>query len=58
MVPPPTEFSVMVTLPGRGRYQGGSYDICRTFRDERKARDFYTDMLLRYPQNDVILEKK
>lgn len=52
------EFSVTVCLPGRGRFNGGTYDIYRTFKDERKARDYYTDMLLRYPNREVTLNKK
>lgn len=27
------------------------------FRDEKKARDYYTDMLLRYPDYEVTIEK-
>jgi hypothetical protein len=33
---------------------GGDYTISSlTFRDEKKARDFYTDMLLKYPDYNV-----
>ena len=55
---PPHEFSVTVYMPGYGRFSGGTYDIYRTFRDESKARDYYTDMLLRYPNYEVKFEKK
>ena len=54
----PQEFSVTVSLPGYGRFTGGTYDIYRTFKDERKARDYYTDMLLRYPNREVTFNKK
>ena len=45
-------------MPGYGRFSGGTYDIYRTFKDERKARDYYTDMLLRYPNYEVKFEKR
>lgn len=33
---------------------GGDYTISSlTFRDEKKAIDFYTDMLLKYPDYNV-----
>lgn len=51
-------YSVVVSRPGVGRYMGGTYDSVMRFRDERKARDYYTDMLLRYPRYDVKLEKE
>lgn len=57
MIPPP-EFSVTVCLPGYGRFTGGTYDFGRTFKDERKARDYYTDMLLRYPNREVKFETR
>lgn len=47
------KYEVSVYLPGFGRYQGGSYIISRSFRDRAKARDFYTDCLVRYPDNEV-----
>ena len=48
-------FTGAVYHPGRGRYQGGDYVSSLTFRDERKARDYYTDMLLKYPNYNVEL---
>ncbi len=48
------EFVVSVTRPGFGKHMGGDYTISSlTFRDEKKARDFYTDMLLKYPDYNV-----
>ena len=44
-------------MPGHGRYTGGTYDKGARFRDEKKARDYYTDMLLRYPNYEVKLNK-
>ena len=44
-------------MPGFGRFTGGVFYKGATFRDERKARDYYTDMLLRYPRFEVKLEK-
>lgn len=47
-------YTVLVTCPGRGKYMGGDYTISSlTFRDEKKARDHYTDMLLKYPNYNV-----
>ena len=47
-------YTVTVTRPGRGKYMGGDYTISSlTFRDEKKARDYYTDMLLKYPGYNV-----
>ena len=48
-------YTVTVYYPGRGRYQGGDKVSSLTFRDERKARDYYTDMLLKYPNYNVEL---
>lgn len=49
-------YTVLVTCPGRGKYMGGDYTISSlTFRDEKKARDHYTDMLLKYPKYNVEL---
>ena len=48
---------VTVARPGFGRFTGGTYDDCVRFKDERKARDYYTDMLLRYPKYEVKFEK-
>lgn len=53
-----TTYTFTVYYPGRGRYQGGDRVSSLTFRDERKARDHYTDMLLRYPNYNVELTKK
>lgn len=51
-------WTVTITCPGRGRYMGGDYTISSlTFKDERKARDYYTDMLLKYPNYNVELIK-
>lgn len=50
-------YTVTIYYPGRGRYQGGDKVSSLTFRDERKARDYYTDMLLRYPSYNVELLK-
>jgi len=50
-------FRVVVEMPGFGRFTGGTFCKGATFRDERKARDYYTDMLLRYPRFEVKLEK-
>ena len=46
-------YTVIIYHPGRGRYQGGDHISSLTFRNERKARDYYTDMLLRYPDCNV-----
>jgi len=47
-------YTILVTKPDRGRYSGGDYKISSlSFRDERKARDHYTDMLVRYPDCNV-----
>ena len=48
-------YTVTVYYPGRGRYQGGDKVSSLTFHDERKARDHYTDMLLKYPNYNVEL---
>ena len=50
-------YEVVVYMPGFGRFTGGTYDRCARFRDERKARDYYTDMLLMYPKYEVKLNK-
>ena len=50
-------YTVTIYYPGRGRYEGGYRLHSRTFNDERKARDYYTDMLLRYPDYNVELTK-
>ena len=52
------KFTVVITRPAHGRYTGGDYTVSSlTFRDERKARDYYTDMLLKYPNYNVELIK-
>lgn len=50
-------YTVIVSRPGYGRYTGGAYVSSLTFKDERKARDYYTDMLLKYPNAKVELIK-
>ena len=50
-------WEVLVIMPGLGRFTGGTYDKGARFRDERKARDYYTDMLLRYPKFEVKLNR-
>lgn len=49
---------VTVSRPGFGAYTGGTFDQVYKFRDEAKARDYYTDMLLRYPNYEVTFNKK
>lgn len=51
-------YTVTVYYLGRGRYQGGDKVSSLTFRDEKKARDYYTDMLLKYPDYNVELIKE
>lgn len=51
-------YRVSITFPGRGRYRGGQYYHSENFKEEKKARDYYTDMLIRYPNNEVKLEHK
>ena len=46
-------YTVTVYYPGRGRYSGGDQVSSLTFTNETKARDHYTDMLLRYPNYNV-----
>ena len=54
----PPLFTVTVSRPGRGRYSGGDYTISSlSFKDEKKARDHYTDMLLKYPKYSVVFLK-
>ena len=51
---PGKTFTVCVTRPSRGKLSGGGYTISSlSFNDEKKARDYYTDMLLRYPNFNV-----
>ena len=49
-------YEVSVYLPGFGRYRGGNYIILQSFRDRVKARDFYTDCLVRYADYEVEFE--
>lgn len=42
-------YTVTIYYPCQGNYVLSSL----TFRDERKARDYYTDMLLKYPKYNV-----
>lgn len=51
------EYIVTVNYPGTGKYLGGAYIKSRAFREEKKARDYYTDMLLKYPEYQVDFEK-
>ena len=53
---PQMQFLVIVSRPGIGRFTGGTYDLVAKFRNERKARDYYTDMLLKYPNYEVKFE--
>ena len=53
----PMNYTVTITRPGYGRYSGGSYITSQTFINEKKARDYYTDMLLKYPKYNVELLK-
>lgn len=46
-------YTVTIIRPGYGRYSGGSYITSQTFIDEKKARDYYTDGLVRYPNYNV-----
>lgn len=52
------EYVVTISRPGFGRFYGGSYDTRRSFYDESKARDYYTDMLVSYPDYEVTIEKR
>ena len=46
-------YTVTVTRAGYGRYSGRSYITSQTFVDEKKARNYYTDCLVRYPKYKV-----
>ena len=50
-------FTVTIYYPGKGRFSGGDKVSSLTFVDEKKARDYYTDMLLMYPLYNVELTK-
>lgn len=50
-------YHVTITRPGYGRYSGGAYITSQSFVDEKKARDYYTDCLVRYPNYNVELTK-
>ena len=49
-------YRVIVSHPRFGRFQGGTYDTIRIFVNEDKARDYYTDMLVRHPNCEVTFE--
>lgn len=49
---------VTIIRTGFGKYQGGAYIKSERFRDEKKARDYYTDCLVRYPDAEVTIEKR
>lgn len=51
------KYSVTVLFPGRGRIIHGVFSDEQQFRDEAKARDYYTDMLLMYPGYEVKFTK-
>ena len=53
-----TLFTVTINFPGHGRYRGGCYYKCERFRDETKAHNFYAEMLVKNPNNEVKLEKE
>ena len=53
-----SNYIVTVSRPVFGAYTGGTFGWVYKFRDEAKARDYYTDMLLRYPNYEVTIEKK
>ena len=46
-------YHVTITRPG----YGGAYITSQSFVDEKKARDYYTDCLVRYPNYNVELTK-
>ena len=51
-------FTVVITRPGYGKYSGGDYRVSSlSFNDEKKARDYFTDMLVKYPNYKVELIK-
>ena len=41
-------YKVTISRAGFGRFTGGSYDTVHSFRNREKARDFYTDYLIKY----------
>ena len=51
-------FTVTITFPGLGRYRGGCYYKRERFRDETKARDYLAEMLLKYQDKEVKIEKE
>ena len=51
------KYSVTVAFPGRGRIIHGVFLEEQQFRDEAKARDHYTDMLLMFPGYEVTFTK-
>lgn len=56
-MPMKTKYVVTVCHPGYGMFQGGTYDVTRIFVDRDKARDYYTDMLVKYPKCEVKYEE-
>ena len=53
-----SNYIVTVSRPGFGAYTGSTFDQVYKFRNEAKARDYYTDMLVKYPDYKVAIEKK
>ena len=51
-------YTVTITLLGLGRYRGGCYVRSMEFNDEKAARDYYAEKLVRYPDKEVKLEKR
>ena len=48
------KYTVTVIKKGYGRFSGSDYSVSSlTFTDERKARDHYAEMLVRYPNCNV-----
>jgi len=52
-----TNYLVTVSRPGYGAYTVGTFDQVYRFRNEAKASDYYTDMLVKYPDYKVTIEK-
>ena len=51
------KYVITVCHPGFGMFKGGTYDVTRVFVDMDKARDYYTDMLVRHPSCEVKYEE-
>lgn len=49
-------YIVLVLHAGKGRYRGGDYIDMVKFRDYKKARNHYIDMLVKYPDCEVKIE--